>query len=195
MRGLGSAARLTGAEVVRRVKLDRPPLRSLDVGGGHGMYSAAFCQRYPELQAEVLDLPEASVQGQELVAELGLSDRVRYRQGDLRSTDWGEGYDLLLLFNILHNLSEADCLEAVKRARRALRPGGTILILDGDHRGGAGPRNGAEGFGELFFFVVSGSATWSRDTYQQWLQVSGYSDISVKKLLSFPHTVLVSGRA
>jgi hypothetical protein len=123
MEGLGAVSKLTGSELARRVKL-KAPKRLLDVGGGHGMYSVAFCRRHPDLMATVLDLPEAANVGRSIVEREGFAERVRYQHGDLRTSVWGAGFDVVLLFNILHNLTAEDALAALKRARAALAPGG-----------------------------------------------------------------------
>ncbi|MBI3735412.1 hypothetical protein HY256_02745, partial [Candidatus Sumerlaeota bacterium] len=46
LRTLATFARLASVEIVRKVGFDTPPRRLLDVGGGHGTYSSAFCHRY-----------------------------------------------------------------------------------------------------------------------------------------------------
>ena len=40
----------------------------LDIGGGHGWYSAQLCRRYPQLTATVLDLPGSAAIGREIIA-------------------------------------------------------------------------------------------------------------------------------
>ena len=45
-----------------RTLAERLPLRGarplLDVGGGSGAFSIAFCERHPELQATLVDFPQ-----------------------------------------------------------------------------------------------------------------------------------------
>ncbi|MBI3183260.1 MAG: methyltransferase domain-containing protein [Myxococcales bacterium] len=195
MRGLASFARFTRGEVARKVPFARPPERVLDVAGGHGMYSAALCLRHPGLRVEVLDLPEAAKQGRELVAEEGLSERIVYREGDLRSSTWGEGYDGLLLFNILHTLTEPEAREAIQRARAALRPGGTLAIFDSEHEGGEGNLTAAAGFGELFFFLVARSRAWPEPTLRDWLAGAGFRNLRRRRLLTAPMTVFLCASA
>jgi hypothetical protein len=45
--------------VLKWAKLDPQPKRLLDVAGGPAEYSIALCQQYPQLQADILDLPNA----------------------------------------------------------------------------------------------------------------------------------------
>lgn len=191
MRGLATFARFAGAEVARKVPLDGAPGRLLDVAGGHGMYSAAFCRRYPGLTAEVLDLPEAVEHGRRLVAEAGLADRVVFREGDLRAVEWGTGYDVVLLFNIIHNVTPDEALAAMGQARDALRPGGVVAVLDSQHVGGDGDLSTAGGFNEFLFFLTSGTRAYPEETMRDWLMRAGFTRVRVRRLLAVPQAALM----
>ncbi len=195
LRGLGASARLIGPPLARLVRTDRPPERALDVAGGHGMYAAALCKRWPGLRCEVLDLPQAAAVGREMVEEEGLSDRVTFREGDLREAEWGEGYDLVLLFNILHNLEGPECAEAVRKARAALRPGGTLAIADSEHAGEEGNLSAVAGFNELFFFLLSGSRAWPEPDIRGWLTEAGFEQVKRGTTLALPGLILLTARA
>lgn len=195
MEGLGALSVHTGAEVARKVKLStKQPKKLLDVGGGHGGYASAFCKKYPSLHATVLDLPEACEAGRAIVARRGMSDRVVHIDGDLRHSEWGDPYDVILLFNILHNLPEPEARAAILKAHTSLAPGGTIAVLDGEHTGKTGDLNSAEGFGELFFFAVSASSTWPDVTLREWLAQAGFTGTKRMGLLTFPSTILLAAR-
>lgn len=192
MRGLATFAAPAGRELLRRVKARRPLERLLDVGGGHGMYSVAFCRKYPRLAAEVLDLPEAVVHGREIVAQAGFSARVTHREGDMRTVEWGRGYDAVLLFNVLHNATEEECPALVARAFAALEPGGVVAIQEAEYRASDGDLSFTAGFGELFFFLVSGARTWPESTLREWLSKAGFTAVKTQRLWLAP-SVVVTG--
>src|SRR5262249_39928806 len=52
-----ATARMAAPEVVSRVRLPRETARLLDVGGGPGFYTVAFCRRWPGRPATLFDLP------------------------------------------------------------------------------------------------------------------------------------------
>ena len=126
MGALAAFARIAGKEVQRRVKLNQPR-RLLDVGGGHGLYGAALCRKYPGLSSEVLDLAPACAAGRAIIQAEGMQDRVRHREGDFREADWGVDHDAILVFNVLHNANAEEAQLLLRRARAALRPGGTLI--------------------------------------------------------------------
>lgn len=195
IRGLGHFARYLGPAIARQVPVDRPPERLLDVAGGHGLFSAAMCRRFPGLTCDILDLPAAAAHGRVLVAEEGLSDRIQYREGDLRTTPWGTGYDVVLLMNILHNLEAAECAEVLHKARGALRPGGTVLVVDSEHGGGDGAISATAGFNELFFFLVSGSRAWPEADVLRWMADAGFTGVRRTRTMMLPGLLVLHGRA
>jgi predicted O-methyltransferase YrrM len=98
--------------------------RLLDVGGGPGVYSIAFCRANAQLQAVVLDLPYVCAAGQDVVAEAGLSDRIQCVAGEF-SGPWPQGFDALLMADI-----GGARPWLIEKAFAALNPGGLLIIKD-----------------------------------------------------------------
>ena len=77
--------------------------RSLvDVGGGPGTYSILSCQRYPQLRATVFDVPKTIAITREVITQHGMAERIGVREGSWETDDFGRGYDVALLSNVLH---------------------------------------------------------------------------------------------
>ena len=68
--------------------------RLIDLGGGHGLYSIAFAQENPGLEATVFDLPGVTDAAEEYINEYGMQDRVRTMAGDFTRDSIGSGYDI-----------------------------------------------------------------------------------------------------
>lgn len=193
MRGLGSMARFVARELPRRLPL-RAPERLLDVGGAHGEWSMAMVRAHPGLNATILDLPEACEHGEGIVAEAGLSDRVHYLRGDLRTAQWPGDQHGVLLFNVLHNLAEDECRQACRAAFLALAPGGVFAVLEGERPGTDGDLKTAEGVNELFFFLLSGSRVWPEPSIRTWLTEAGFEKVERRRLWALPMTLLLVAR-
>jgi len=191
LKGLATFARYGAKEIVRKVKFDRPPLRMLDVGGGHGVYTMNFLKKYPGLTGDIIDLPEAVPVGKKIVSGEGFTDRVRFIEGDMRNVDWADGYDLILFFNIIHTVEIDEAEALVKKARHALKPGGRLVILDSEHVGDDGDLSLTSGFNELLFFVINGTRVYPESKIRTWLKESGFNHISKKRLLSMPVAMLM----
>ncbi len=130
LEGMIAIARMAADEVVARVKLPPNASRLLDVGGGHGLYSIKFCNRYPNLSATVFDLPQALVVARETITTEEMDERVIVREGDFWINDLGTGYDVVLLFNIIHAHLPDKNTELLRQVAGALNRGGLIVIMD-----------------------------------------------------------------
>src|SRR5437588_6419282 len=106
--GLASLAMAMGGEVVTRVRLPRQATRLLDVGGSHAAYSVLFCQKYPRLQATVLDIQPGIEAGKRTAVQTGMKDRMSFLCADIVrddfSADLAASFDVALYFHIAHLL-------------------------------------------------------------------------------------------
>ncbi|MDX2437603.1 MAG: methyltransferase [Acidobacteriota bacterium] len=129
----GAAMRAMGAQMARRVagalNLDGVA-RMLDVGGGWGHFARALCATNPELTAVVLDTPAVVERAAMELVGSGLEDRIEFVSGDYLGTDYGTGFDLVLLANILHQETAKRAGELVQRAADALAPRGRVVVVD-----------------------------------------------------------------
>jgi SAM-dependent methyltransferase len=101
----------------------------VDVGGGPASYAMALCERYPDLSATVLDLPEAVEIARNLIQRFGMADRVRAEVGDWNEVEFGLDVDAILMSNVLHGPGRGAEMRLAK-AHRALAPGGLLLVQD-----------------------------------------------------------------
>jgi ubiquinone/menaquinone biosynthesis C-methylase UbiE len=103
----------------------------LDLAGGPGTYSVMMAQANPELTCVTVDLPGVSAVASELVAASDVASRVTCRAGDYHTDTYeSEAYDAVTIFGALHQESPTQICEILGRAYSALKPGGTIFILD-----------------------------------------------------------------
>ena len=127
--GMMALARMAGDEIAARVKLPPGARRLVDLGGGHGLYSIRFCQRYPGLSAVIVDSPDSLETGREVVEKEGMSGRVSLQAGDFLTDDIGGGYDVALLFNVVHYHLPDKNKELLTKVSRALNAGGLVVIM------------------------------------------------------------------
>lgn len=193
--GMVAVARMTGGEVVRKAKLPANARRLLDVGGGHGLYSVKFCERYPELRATVFDLPQALEVASNVIESEGMGNRVSVQAGDYWVDDLGSGYDVVLVFNILHQHLPDRNNELLRRVAGALNPGGLVVILDqvSGKTLGRTARAGVSVTG-LNMFLAGGGQTYAATEVAGWLRQSGFDRCRTKRLLRSPGIALVVGR-
>lgn len=103
-------------------------VRILDLGCGTGSSTVALARAFPGARVDGIDLDESSVaDARSLAKESHVQERVTFRTGDA-ATVGGEGYDLVCLFEVVHDA--ADPAGVLRAARRALRAGGVVLVAD-----------------------------------------------------------------
>ncbi|MXR40016.1 methyltransferase domain-containing protein [Halobaculum sp. WSA2] len=100
--------------------------RVLDLGGGHGTYAVELARRGASVT--LVDRSPALEPAREAAADADV-DGEPGTDSDADS-DADSGYDLVLLFNVLHGHSPAEAATLLDRAAAALAPGGRLAILD-----------------------------------------------------------------
>jgi O-methyltransferase domain len=187
-------ARLSASEVARKLPLTGEARTVLDIGGGHGWYSAQLCARHPQLTATVLDLPGSAAIGREIIAKAGLAERVRHRDGDATTDDLGGGYDGVLCFNLVHHLSADQIVGLFGRIRTALAPGGVLAVMDAfaepERR-----KSAAANFLGLFVYLSSGAQIHTPAELHGWLGQAGFGTPKRKPILRIPGQAMYLARA
>jgi ubiquinone/menaquinone biosynthesis C-methylase UbiE len=159
---------------------NRRGLRVLDIGAGSGVWGIAFAQRDPEARVTVADFPQVIEVTKRFVARNGLTDRFDYLPGDFRQSDFGEAkFDVAALGHIVHSEGERQSKELFRKIRKALKPGGQLVIgefLADDER--------REDVFALIFALNMLVNTEEGDTFsareiQQWLRETGFDDTEV----------------
>jgi SAM-dependent methyltransferase len=173
-RAMRALAGLGAPEVARRLPVPPGARDMLDIGGSHGYYSVMLCRRHPRLRATVLDLPAAIRHAAPLLAREGMGERVRHRAGDALADDFGaEVYDLVLIVQLVHHFDAEQNRDLVRRAARALRPGGCLAIVEPIRQlpGQAGGQ--IAGLLDLYFAFTSLSGTWALADIVSWQRAAG----------------------
>ncbi|MFP5345952.1 MAG: class I SAM-dependent methyltransferase [Actinomycetes bacterium] len=99
-----------------------------DVGCGHGASTLLLAQAFPTARITGFDYHTASIdQARKRAAETGVADRATFEVASA-ATFPGTGYDLIAIFDALHDMP--DPLAAARHIRRALAPDGTFLLVE-----------------------------------------------------------------
>lgn len=116
-------------DIDARLRQADPPARIADIGCGAGWSSIGMARAYPFVRVEGFDLDPASVEmAKQNVHGSGVEDRVSFELRDAGDPAHAGAYDLVTIFEALHDMS--DPVGALKAARTLLAPGGSVLIAD-----------------------------------------------------------------
>jgi SAM-dependent methyltransferase len=101
----------------------------VDVGGGQGAMLAAIVSAHPGLRGILFDQPHVVSRAQDLLRSAGVADRVEVVGGSFFEAV-PPGGDVYTLKAILHDWDDAASTAILKTCRRAIRPGGKLLIVE-----------------------------------------------------------------
>ena len=102
--------------------------RVADVGCGHGASTVLMAQAYPASTFVGYDYHDASIEtAKQRAGVAGVEDRVRFQVSPAASFP-GAGYDLVTMFDCLHDMG--DPLGAARHVRESLAPDGTWMIVE-----------------------------------------------------------------
>jgi len=100
-----------------------------DLGCGAGWSSIAIARAYPHAVVDGIDVDEASIEAARANARAeGLEARVRFLLQDAGDGGLEGSYDLVTIFEALHDMGRP--VEALAAARRLLGARGTVIVAD-----------------------------------------------------------------
>ncbi len=170
------------------------PMKVLDIAAGHGMFGLTIARHNPAAQIVALDWPKVLDVAEQNAKKFGVADRWSKKPGSAFDTDFGEGYDYILLTNILHHFDHAGCVKLAKRVHAALKPGGKAVTLEFvPNPDRVSPPVPAA------FSIVMLANTDSGDAYtfaelDKMFSEAGFSKTVAHQIPEMPQTVLVSDK-
>jgi (2Fe-2S) ferredoxin/SAM-dependent methyltransferase len=151
--------------------------RVLDLGGGSAAYSIAFAKASAQLKAEILDIPEVAPLTEDYIRKADVASQVTVRPGDMLTSNYGTGFDVVMLNAICHMFSPAQNEQVFRRAFAALAPGGRLVVqdflLNADK---TGPQFSAL-FSLNMLVATEGGASYNEAEYTAWLNAAGFQKV------------------
>jgi SAM-dependent methyltransferase len=116
------------AGIHERLQAD-PPARVADVACGLGRSSIAIARGYPKVTVDGIDVDGASIErARELLPGSGVEDRVSFHHADAADSGFAHRYDLVTIFEALHDMSYP--VEVLRTLRGLLADGGSVIVGD-----------------------------------------------------------------
>jgi SAM-dependent methyltransferase len=144
--------------------------RIVDVGGGHGALLAAILEANSQARGVLLDLPSV-VAGASALRSEGIAGRYDIVGGDFFD-GVPEGGDAYLLKGVIHDWPDEAAIEILKNCRRALRPGGTLILLDNVLTGSDDP---GRALMDLLMMVLTGGRERTEGEFRSLLRAAGFA--------------------
>ncbi|MFB3924153.1 MAG: class I SAM-dependent methyltransferase [Terriglobia bacterium] len=104
--------------------------RVLDIAAGHGLFGITIARHNAQAEIVALDWPKVLEVAKENAKKAGVESRYSTIAGSAFEVDFGSGYDIVLLTNILHHFDVPTCESLMKKVHAALAPGGRAVTLE-----------------------------------------------------------------
>ena len=151
----------------------------MDIGGGPGTWLIELLRRRPEARGTLFDLSHVIPIAQRRLERAGMLDRVELVAGDFYTDPLPRGADLVWLGAIAHQNSRAQNRDLLLAIRRALVPGGHLLLRDVlmDEARTSPP------FGALFavnmLVATESGGTFTFEELREDLERAGFRDVAL----------------
>jgi SAM-dependent methyltransferase len=102
----------------------------VDVGGGFGHLAVALLEKYPHLQAVVLDMPALVpiAKAKFPVNETGIASRLEYVGGDMFESV--PPADVYVMKHIIHDWDDERCVRLLRNCHQSLQGDGRVICVD-----------------------------------------------------------------
>jgi SAM-dependent methyltransferase len=152
----------------------------VDVGGGNGQLLARVLAARPALRGIVFDLPQGVAEAPALLEAVGVADRVEVVTGSFFEAI-PAGHDLYILASVLHDWDDAQAGRILQCCRRAMPPGGRLLLFESVLGPGAEADQGK--LIDLHMLVLLGGQERSRE---QWDALLTRADFTINRVVPTP---------
>jgi 2-polyprenyl-3-methyl-5-hydroxy-6-metoxy-1,4-benzoquinol methylase len=102
----------------------------LDIAAGHGIFGISAAKQNPAAHIYAADWKNVLEVAMKNARAMGVADRYHLLPGSAFETDFGSGYDLVLIANFLHIFDPPTCTTFMRKVHAALKPGGRAAIAE-----------------------------------------------------------------
>jgi cyclopropane fatty-acyl-phospholipid synthase-like methyltransferase len=159
------------------------------------MFGIAIARAVADAQITAVDWQAVLSVARENADAAGVSGRYHAQGGSAFDTDWGRGFDLVILANFLHQLDQDGCVTLLRKAHKSLVSGGRAVavefLLDEDR---VSPR-----FSAMFAFQMLGSTphgqAYTAREFEDMGPSAGFAKVIAKPLPPTPQSLILFERA
>jgi SAM-dependent methyltransferase len=148
-----------------------PYAQVVDVGGGHGGLLAAILRTNPKAKGVLFDAPQVVAGAAARLESAGLAGRCEWIGGDFFDAV-PTGGDLYILKWIIHDWNDEQSLDILRNCRRAMNPGGKLLLVESVIPRGDEPYLGK--LIDLVMLVMTGGRERTEGEFRDLLAAAGF---------------------
>jgi cyclopropane fatty-acyl-phospholipid synthase-like methyltransferase len=169
-------------------------LKVLDIAAGHGIYGIMVGKKYPKAQIYGADWNKVLAVAEENAQKLGVADRYHKIPGNAFESDFGTGFDVILVPNFLHHFDKPTCETFLRKVNDALAEGGKVMTVEfvpNDDRVSPPP---SASFSLVMLAATPGGDAYTFTELKQMLENAGFSQNEIIPLQPLPQHLIISTR-
>ena len=170
------------------------PTKVLDISASHGSWGLAFAKKNPKAHIVALDWAPVLEIARENARSAGVADRFSTIPGSAFEVEFGNDYDVLLVPNFLHHFNASDCVRFLKKAHAALRPGGTVAIVEFVPNPDRITPPAAAGFSLIMLATTPEGDAYTFAEYSDMLGQAGFNPPTVHSLPASMNVAVIARR-
>ena len=166
----------------------------LDIAAGHGMFGITLARHNPKAEITALDWANVLEVAKENAQAAGVAARYKTIAGSAFEAEFGTGYDVVLLTNILHHFDVAACEALLGRVHAALAPSGRAVILEfvpNDDR--VSPPQAAT-FSMMMLGMTPAGDAYTFKELESMCRNAGFTGVQMHPLAPHPEAVVVASK-
>mgnify|MGYP000487923794 CR=1 FL=1 len=148
----------------------------MDVGGGLGAFLTAAGTAYANLKLVLVDLPPVAKLAEARLAQGPLWPRFRIEPRDMLRDPLPEGADLITLVRVVHDHDDGPVRQLLASARKALAPGGSLLLAE-PMAGLRGAEAMADAYFGFYLWAMGRGSPRTADELHNLLKEAGFRQI------------------
>jgi len=169
-------------------------LKVLDIAAGHGIYGIMVGKKYPKAQIYGADWNKVLAVAEENAQKLGVADRYHKIPGNAFESDFGTGFDVILVPNFLHHFDKPTCEKFLRKVNDALAEGGKVITVEfvpNEDRVSPPP---SASFSLVMLAATPGGDAYTFAELKQMLENAGFSQNEIIPLQPMPQHLIISTR-
>ena len=128
--GMMPMARRPAELIAAELRKEGEVHKVLDIAAGHGLFGISVAKQNSAAHIYASDWKNVLEVAQKNASIMGVGDRYHLIPGSAFETDFGNGYDLALITNLLHGFDTTTCTTLMRKVHVALNPGGRAAIAE-----------------------------------------------------------------
>ena len=169
-------AREIATYLIKKLPLSRSRTL-LDVGGGLGSFSVAFCRHYPNLRATLVEHPHVLPLARRAIVASGMARKVHIVGADFSRDALPQGFDTVFVSNVLHAHGVAVNHSLLRKLQRCLNPHGQLIVRDVFMNRQRTAPEWSTLFSVLLLLHTPQGRCYALDEIRTWLRQAGFSRI------------------